>query len=400
MLKKAVKKSILRPQYIRHCPSTLYQALLGCLQMWEATHALIWRERAEHVAKLLVGVQNPDGGFDMGYAFDFGKFHRKGQSQSALQIALVAFAQFSKVFGAEPVRESARRAVEWIRRNALRLPGDKYAIAYSPDTVNEVRVYNGVSIACGALGCYLGYIEPDTELMRMHHGMIAYLNSIMSKDQELPGRFWYYHEQSCEDLDDMRRYKVDYYHQMIQVWFHALAEQACPCETQRRIICDAADHIVAIHEVHGIIPYCNRPLFFKGLIHLWGLAAVVPGMLEAALVIPSRKSRYHNTARFVIDWIIKYGWNGNYFDSVLNRDGTCAENGQYMVRSDAWVFGALASATKHWGSGPWTSIAEMCYSNILAVDFSGPESHAQTWYAKACSKALAFVRRLRESKFQ
>ena len=48
------------------------------------------------------------------------------------------------------------------------------------------------------------------------------------------------------------------------------------------------------------------------------------------------------------------------------------------MRSEAWIFNALAAARKCLGDGPWSAIAEKCYLGMAAADFSGPESHALT----------------------
>lgn len=352
----------------------------------------MWEVRAKNILRILLNIQRPDGGFDIGYDFNFGRLHKKGQSTSPELVGLVALSEYARLFDKTQVEQPALRAVEWIRKHALDLGEGKMAIPYSPYTINEVMVYNGTSFACGALGCYLGQFDGDGKLRGVYKGMVKYLENVMSKDENLPGQFWYYCDQSRDDLDDLRRIKIDYYHQMQQVEMHALAQQACPTDLQLNIIRDAADHIVALYERHPIIPYTNDPRFFKDRIHLWGLSSVVSGMLEAAVSIPDRCEQYHAVAIDVLDWIVRYAWNGQHFEPILQKDGGRVEPSHYMVRSDAWVFNALASTVKHIGECSWIDIIEKCYHKMESVDFSGPESHASNRRVRTAVTALKGVK--------
>lgn len=376
VLRTIAHRTILSPPKVCHCSQTIYEALLGCCRMWEATKDARWKSRAENILEILTRIQQPDGGFDIGYDFNFGYFHKKGQSTSPELVGLVALNEYARLFGEKKVEQPARHAAEWIREHALDMSEGKVAIPYSPYTINEVMVYNGTSFACGALGCYLGQFGNDDELHRIYSGMIRYLEGVLSKDQNLPGRFWYYCDQSRDDLDELKRTKIDYYHQMQQVEVHSLAQQRCSVEMQVQIVRDASDHVVALNKCHLIVPYTNDSRFFKNQIHLWGLSSVVAGMLEASVVLPERAEIYRGVARDVLDWILKYGWNGEHFEAILNNDGSSVEHRAYMVRSDAWVFNALSAASKHFRNEQWNNIAEKCYQKMESVNFSGPESHA------------------------
>jgi hypothetical protein len=361
--------------------------------MWEATRNPQWKDRSEHVFRILQEIQQSDGGFDIGYDFNFGRFHKKGQSTSPELVGLIAFTEYGRLFGKNQTQQPAHHAAEWIRERVLNMGEKMVAIPYSPDTIREVMVTNGTSFACGALGCYLGHYSGDEELHRIYNGMIHYLDHVLSKDENSAGRFWYYCDQSRDDLDDLGRSKIDYYHQMQQVEMHGLAQQACPNDLQLNIIRDAADHVVALHERNPVIPYTNNPSLFRGRVHLWGLSSVVSGMLEAAVVIPGRCDVYRDVARNVLDWILTYAWNGHSFEAVLNSDGSRVEPSQYMVRSDAWVFNSMAAASKHMGQGRWLDIAEKCYSRMESVDFSGPESHASNPRTRFVVATLAKIRK-------
>lgn len=388
-------KTLLRPPLVRYCSQTIYEALLGCCRMWEATGATIWQERANRMLDILLKIQRPDGGFDIGYDFNFGRFHKRGDSTSPELVGLVAFCEYGRLFGTGSVTEPARRAAEWISRHSLDLSEEEVAIPYSPHTINEVMVYNGTSFACGALGRYLGQFGGDDELHRVYHGMVRYLSRVMTCSDGQPGRFWYYSDQSRTDLGPQQRAKIDYYHQMQQVEMHALAEQVCPALGQPDIIRDAADHIVYLAERNPVLPYTNDTIYFKDQIHLWGLASVVPGMLEASSLVPDRATAYRTVADSVARWTIAHGWRGQCFADVLERDGTQDPARLYMVRSDAWVFNAMAAAVKHLGAGPWSDVVEACFQTMESVDFSGPESHATCKRKRLVISMLRFAKSIR-----
>lgn len=381
-IKKTIKPILLRPPYIRHCSQTIYEALLGCCRMWESTSDLRWRTRADRLLEILLSIQQPDGGFDIGYNFNFGQLHRKGQSTSPELVGLVALSEYARLFGKEQVAPAAEKASNWIRIHSMDMGDGKIAIPYSPHTIKEVMVYNGTSFTCGALGCYLGQFGGDDELRHIYHGMVRYLESVLSRDENLPGRFWYYCDQSRTDMDDLRRGKIDYYHQMQQVEMHALAQQAFPVEIQIKIIRDVADHIVDLHHRLSVVPYANDIIFFNNQIHMWGLSSVASGLLEAANVIRERQNEYRRVARKVLEWIVEYSWNGEHFRAILNQDGSSVKPCYYMVRSDAWVFNALAASSKYLGNIPWEGVIESCFNKMNSVAFSGPESHASNALAR------------------
>ena len=115
-------------------------------------------------------------------------------------------------------------------------------------------------------------------------------------------------------------------------------------------------------------------------------------MLEAAMLIPERATTYRAVAESVARWVIAYGWNGRCFADVLERDGTQASAHFYMVRSDAWVFSAMAAAVKHLGEGPWHDVIEPCFETMASVGFSGPESHASCLRKRLILGAIRFAK--------
>ncbi len=346
--------------------------------MWRVTCENVWRARAQSVLWRLVRVQHQDGGFDIGYDFSFGQPHRAGESQSSETTALLAMAESGREFGLDEVRKPCQRAAEWIRRNAVRTRSGGWALPYAPATTLEVAIPNGTSFGAAALGVYIGTFGGDDALRDLYAGMVDYLWAAMAVAEGTPGRFWPYHDPTWPALPADRPEKIDYYHQVQQVEVHALAQQLAPLPRQLDVIREAADHIVAVQRSQGVLPYCNDDRFFDGLIHTWGLCSVVSGMIEAAIVLPDRRDLYLETGKFQLDWFVRHAWNGEFFYDVLTPEGKPYST-DYMVRSDAWVFQAVARAFLCWRDPVCAEIAEKCYRKMESVDFSGPEKHGKRW---------------------
>lgn len=377
-IRDVVLSTLLRPPYVRHCNQTIYEAFLSCLRMYTATGQELWKERSYRLMELQLQNQLPDGGFEIGYSFYFGKIHKKGHGTSPDMMSLFAMVEFWRLFGENRVHKAIRRNVDWFKRNALELEDGLWASPYCPDATRSVMIYNGTSFATGAIGYYLGRVGNDPELRRMYEGMIRYLDGVMSVDPDFPGRFWYYADQTRTDLTEFQRRQIDYYHQCQQIEIHAAAQQVAPVPAQLDMIRDAADHIVAIQDRHGILPYMNLDVSPTATVQVWGLCSAIPGLLEASSVLPDRRETYTTAARFVLDWLLDNAWTGEYFLEVLSRKGTISPSHrrEYMVRSNAWVVNALAVAQNHLGNGRWTEFIEPCYQKMEDLDFSGPENHA------------------------
>jgi hypothetical protein len=389
-IKKILSVTLQRPLYVKYCSQTIYTSLLACLRMWDATQEQVWRQRADDVLAILLEIQRPDGGFDIGYEFSFGMLHRVGESTAPETMALTALSEYAHRFGQADVRAPARRTADWIQGFALDRGEGRIAIPYGPYSIRDVMVANGTSFAAGALGSYLGCIEDDPELERIYRGMVRFARHAQASDDELAGRFWYYGDRDAPNLDPNRATKIDYYHQMQQVEVHALAEQRKSAPEQLDIVRDASDHIVALQDRHEIIPYMETAARYGGVIHTWGFSSVAAGLLEAAVLLPERRDVYHAVARRVCGWLIDNAWTGKHFHAFVTEQGEPVGDTP-MVRSDAWVLSAMASACHHLGEGPWWDVVDPCFCNMAAVDFSGLESHASSPAKRATERAVRFI---------
>lgn len=399
LIKTILAKTLLRPAYVHHSSQTVYETLLACLRMWDLAQEEKWKTACEEMVEELLAIQQPDGGFDIGYDFSFGRRHRRGESTSPELLGLIALSEYARRFGPDHVVESADRAAAWIKRFAREMPDGGWAIPYAPYSIDQIMVNNSSSYAAGALGSYLGTFhagqangeDPAVESLKtIYAGMTRFMDGMMSSDERLPGRFWYYADQSRDDLPAGIAKKIDYYHQMQQVEVHSLAQQRFPAPRQLDLIRSASDHIVAVQAEHDVVPYAESDAYFGGLIHTWGFASVAAGMLEASVVVPDRRDAYHAVARRVLAWLLEHAWTGDYFIPVLQPSGE-PYIADYFPRSDAWVMAAFSSACVHLGDGPWQKVIEPCYSKIRSADLSGPDNHASTPLMRATGQAIRIV---------
>jgi hypothetical protein len=385
-----IEKTLLTKVNVKHCSQTIYQTLLGCLRLWDSTNEVKWKERAKHLCNILMSIQRPDGGFDIGYDFNFGKLHKKGESTSPELISLMALVEYYKRFGGEDVKKSADRAVYWIKKNAIKISDGKWAIPYAPHSTKEVMVYNGTSFAASALGIYIS-VFPNPDLEAIYHGMINYLHDVLSSFPDQPGKFWYYSDQSRKDLTVEQRNKIDYYHQMQQVEMHSISQICFNSPVQTDLITLATENVTQKQNDVGIIPYYN----FNTDIHLWGYCSCASGLILAGKVTPKKQEEYNLRAIKILEWILTYSWNGNYFYPIVSEKGVVIDK-KFYVRSDAWVFNSFALAVNEGiNIEKFRIICEESYRKMESVGFSGIENHASNNRIRTVFKLIAIGAKLK-----
>jgi len=381
------------PIQIKYCSQTIYQTLLGCVRLWDATHDEKWEKRAKIVCEILMRIQSPDGGFDIGYDFNFGRLHKKGEPTSPELIGLMALVEYYKRFGGDHVATAAKKAANWISNNAIQLTGDKWAIPYAPYSIKEIMVYNGTSFAAGALGVYLP-IFPNDKLETIYHGMNRYLYGVLSSTSNQPGQFWYYSDQSRTDLTELQRDKIDYYHQMQQVEMHVEAELCLNSPYQTDLIFAASEHVAYKQDGKGVIPYTNRKEYFSAQIHLWGYCSCASGFIMAGKVLKSKSEEFKERAERIYNWIYQHAWNGEHFYRIISKDDSAIDS-KFYVRSDAWVFNSFSLAVKEGiNAVKYLDVCERTYRKIEKSDFSGIENHASNRRIRLMSKILLFISNL------
>jgi|GEM_PF-3372304 len=396
-ISKIVDNTINRPLWVQHCSQTLYQSALGCIRMWDETGDLKWQLRAEKVVHLILESQQPDGGFDIGYRFNFGYPHKVGESTSPELPGLLALAEYLSKQADPQTLAAAERAMSWIERFAFKTEvNGEWAIPYGPYSSIDVVNYNGVSFACGALGKYLSVFGGSERQKEMYSGFVRYLQRVSSTSEEYPGCFWYYADQEDPNISESQKGKIDFYHQMQQVEMHSIAERVLSAPGQLQLVQGAADHIVAYYNKHGFVPYTPCGQYFGGHIHTWGYCSVASGLLEAASLLPDRSEEYREVASEVGSWLMENAYRDGSFIPVITTGGVSVDSNSY-VRTDAWVFNTMCALEMYLGSGVWTSAIDPVWERMKKADFSGPENHARPRSGKLFFSALKSIRRMTKS---
>ncbi len=398
-MKKIIKKLLLKPPYVKWCSQTIYQSLLGTVKIFELTGEKVWEDRSRELYEILSKIQQPDGGFDIGYNFDFGLLHRKGESTSPEMVGLLAMLEYGRVFGFnDNLICNIEKAIGWIEKYSIKIDNDYVFIPYAPYSTAKVMVYNGTSFVCGALGYYLGLLnKKNTRLENLYYGMIKYLDQKLIKNQNYAGRCWFYYDQERTDIIKEKKNKIDYYHQMQQVEMHCYSQFVAPHKAQLSIIRDASLYVIDVFEKEKIVPYTNNSNDFGGNIHLWGFSSILPAVIQAKKILTEELKGSEELCKFTLDFILDKGWNGKSFYAEVNRDGIGVE-ADYMVRSDSWVFNSLATylcfSKNDYRKEEIIEVLDICYNTMANVNFSGLESHASTLKTRVVGKTFTFFKQI------
>jgi len=372
---KILKKVFFSPPYVYHSVQTIYKSLQGAIYLYEYNKSKIWLEHATYLAKLLSSIQQPDGGFDVGYNYPFGStfIHKRGNSLACESTAILVLGQYNKIKPTITVQNAIRKGISWIANNSKNVSATEWAIPYDPTLAKEIAIINATSFASSALGANIN--PSNIRLQEIYLGMITFLDNKLLYDPKRNGKYWLYFDNFWIGTPKQFANKIDYYHLAQQIEVHCISQAINPVTAQIKFIEEGADYLCSIHNEFGIIPYdnCNN---FDGYIHTWGLASVVSSMLEVAILLPQKKKQYIKVAKDNMFWLLNNAWNGEYFYDILTIGGNPISK-DYMVRSDAWCFQACSAYTKYFGSGNWEILALKCFDRMSSKNFSGREKHGK-----------------------
>ncbi|WP_143475895.1 hypothetical protein [Pseudoalteromonas sp. EB27] len=347
------------------------------------------KEIAE-VSDKLLNIQKKDGGFDIGYDFNFGFEHKKGESTSpelyavtVLNVSydiLVEYSEYSEL--SKKIKKSIVAAVNWIKiHSRLKHEGSsEWVIPYGPYSTNKTMVYNGVSFAAGALGPSIRFFnESEKEiLINIYDGFCLYLLNSLTSGKH--GDFWFYNDQERTDLSTLKREKIDYYHQAQQLEVHCIAEQYQSNQNQNEII-KRSWKILSFMAVkyNGRVPYTNSDIYFRGHYHLWGLASIASALSTCKKFVSIEEHPAITNALFnVANFITEKAWSGEFFHAVLDKNEKPLTELPFMPRSDAWVVASLSKVVADSAKFDETMLEKVItsYESIKKCDFSGPENHS------------------------
>ncbi|EIA0804350.1 hypothetical protein ACFJZ3_002545 [Vibrio vulnificus] len=403
MIKKFLKTHIFKEAYVRRCSQTVYQSLMAAVSVHRIEKKTSTLALVEEIALVLVSIQRPDGGFDIGYDFNFGKLHRKGESTSPELYAVVALNAAYDVLLEDRenykesiilIESSIKMSVEWIKQHYIQIDDRNCAIPYGPYSTKNIMVYNGVSFAVGALGTSLRFYKGQEleELSRIYDGFISYLLDSLYETEF--GYVWYYNVQNRTDIDNVALKKIDFYHQAQQLEMHSIANMSAPRLNQLKIIKKAASTLIDIaNKKNGAVPYTNDDIYFGGRYYLWGFSSLIPGLLKSVIHVPEFKDNIETAVSKVNDFISKHAVANSHYLSVLSKDLSKIDY-PYMPRSDAWVVASRLYYSEYYNKDNIHFDKEIL-RRIVDCDYSGQENHAQNKRKKILIRIISIMNEIK-----
>ncbi len=363
--------------------------------MYRVTGGAYWRDEAARVAALLISTQSKDGGFDIGYAFNFGLRKKKGTSSTPELYSVVALVDYKTTFDTTVADQSIKKGIQWIKENSIRMPDDSYTIPYCPKAIRETVVINGVSFALGAIGSYLSCFK-DISAEELYIKLGRFINSKIELCEGEETAFWPYFDQKSDIPSKELKDKVDFYHQMQQIEMHTIGPLADKF-TNSTALWSLYEHVRLKQDEYGYIPYANHSKYFGENAHLWGLVSFVTASLRLTHIAKDEimKDRIKSSAVKTMEWVIDKGWNGEYFWGVVNKNGTPVGYKGYLPRSDAWVFNALSLCQVELGEGPWTPLLDVVYKKLASCNYSGRENHSRNLRTTILANSAKIIRQIK-----
>ncbi len=360
---------------------TLYECLLFLLEAQECQPRDEFQVAARRVASLIVESQLPDGGFDIGYNFRFGRRLEKSHPKEGTTpevLSLTSLALYHRVFFDDAVLPTLQLGLNWIRRHLLWME-DRCAVPYAPLTSSRVHITNATSFALSAMATSAAVLDCRDLVEKEIQGMYLFM-----RDQLCPssggGSYWPYFHQTDELLaSEPGAEKIDNYHMGQQLYHHVLAQRFFPSSVNLEIIQSVLDYLLAVQEEDGFIPYTVKAGRKSDSVDTWGFASTITGFMAAGEMLESERATI--AGRKVADYLWQHAWADGFFYPIISQATKKASDRHHYPRSDAWVIHGLAMALRTDPEFDPRRLDRLfsCYEKISGEDFRGLENHTLTW---------------------
>jgi hypothetical protein len=382
MLKKYFRSLLIWPQTNVQCSQTLYQSLYAAQIMYSCSNSDEWRGKINHISKKIISGQNLDGGFDIGYNFNFGYrlFKKRAHESTTPEILSVHALQLIRGIGEsnQDIDNAILKGIRWINRNIVKINEASYGIPYAPDTLKDVHILNGCTFALVPLCFYLSSSNSnDEEITKKINGIISFLHSQMETSDEYEGKYFrYFYSKGIKAKDERQIEKIDNYHLGQQLYYHCLIQKYYPSKLNDEIVQHLSIYLYAIRDSNGQYEYCNHKRFSPSDVQLWSYSSSVMAFYEAYKL--TSNNEYRVAAIQIFEFIVKNGWNGEYFVATLDINGSTLDS-DYYVRTNAWIAHMLAYYLKNISDDKKIhSLLKMVYHRLEMNGFVGPEKHVWT----------------------
>lgn len=401
-IKNSIIKFINAPEKDIMSSQTLYEALLTTLDMYEASDNMAekeyWQDESFSIATLIKKSQLPNGGFDLGYNFLFGKGLKKTFEKEATTpevLSIYALYRFREVYGSEKtmfISECIDRGAEWIFSNVIEVD-QKYAIPYAPHTYKKVHITNGVSFAIGVIAYYLKYNPDDDKIINVFNGMIEFMYDELESTEN--GAYWpYFYQNGSKSEKELINDKVDNYHIAQQLKYHCVAYKLFPTSKNLKIIKLVSEYLYSNIDENMFIPYTRNGSKLSTKIDMWGYTSIIKAFTEVSELLNDDK--YAKVSGEIVNKVLNHSWNGKYFYPILDKDFNTFDSNFYP-RSDAWVLHSLAHYyKKNSQNKKLNDVILTGYKSISEVNFIGYENHTLSTRKILFIKLLDGIKRSRK----
>ena len=338
-IKKAVKFALLWPNNEVLCSQTLYQAMQAYLNLYGASSDIQYLDGAKHVAEKIAGIQNEDGGFDIGFNFVFGSGIMKASAHESTTpeiLCTYALQKYRDDSSDTSFDSNIESAIGWIKKVAIRTAPDAMAMPYAPDTLKDPHILNATSFTLPVLAHWID-ATGDSEAKSLYDQFCSFLIKNMEGEGEGEGDagyFPYFYKAGLRAHFERQLDKIDNYHLGQQLKYHVIAQNYCENADNDLMIKRMAQYLIEIRDENGVYEYCAEHEQFPNNVHIWGYAAAPEALARASEYLGD--SEMGEAGHRIYKWIVNNAWNGNYFFPVLDLDGEVLES-EYYARTSGWV---------------------------------------------------------------
>lgn len=376
---------------------TLYELLLGCLEIYRITGEKNWLEESKDLADLITTTQNYDGGFNIGYDFIFGKnMKKKNKKESTTPevLSLFALKEYFDVTGDRSVIPAIEKGKEWILNNIVSLGEGEYGVPYAPSTSKEIHITNATSFAAGTLALFTKEVSLAPKYII---GMNKYMRNQL--EQKEKGSYWRYFDRYSSTFEsNPGKEKIDNYHIAQQLRYHSVSHKFVDSEFSLIIVKEVREYLMDQIDENGWISYIVSDKGESQKIDLWGYASVLKGLVESTKILESKNQEVKEKVNKIFENIYKYSWNGEHFNPIIFKNGKSYDK-RFYPRSDAWVFHSIIKSYDFLSDSNKRLVLEISgknYQKIKKSKFRGFENHAVSNRKLVFSKLVSLIRQVKK----
>ncbi|TVL53752.1 hypothetical protein AYI98_00995 [Shewanella algae] len=388
-LKNLILKFVNKPSPGILSSQTLYETFFYLINQKSVSKVDV-----DSVIDKILETQLSDGGFDIGYDFQFGPNMSKTKSREGTSpevLSLTALGLYCERFEpSESVLQGLNLAVDWILERIVKT--DKgIAIPYAPDSFKGIHITNATSFCISALAYSLPYVSANKrcEIELVLRGMYTFMHSQLVVIDEV-GYWPYFYQDANGEEAKLINAKVDNYHIAQQLYHHCLAQKVFPDEQNDQIIRRVSKYLISNLDDVGYVPYTFYGERISDKVHLWGFSSLISAFVESFIYLG--EDIYRKAATDVAGYISKYGIVSDHFAPIILNSDKSIFDGNFYPRSDAWVIHSLSELSKLGVEDEnLIKACENSYSKIVEQCYRGDENHVVTMRMKIFAKLIRLI---------